>query len=104
MLDQFDRSEIVALSLATGAVKWQVARKELDAWTTPALYAPPGQPAQIVTAGGGLFGGHSVESGARLWTHPGMAPAMVASPVVTGDTHGRLRLRLRLRRRPSPRR
>jgi outer membrane protein assembly factor BamB len=86
VLDQFDRSEIVALSLATGAVQWQVPRKELDAWTTPALYAPAGQAAQIVTAGGGLFGGHSVESGARLWTHPGMAPAMVASPVVTGDT------------------
>ena len=58
----------------------------VDAWTTPALYAPPGQPAQIVTAGGGMFGGHSVESGARLWTDKGMAPAMVASPVVTGDT------------------
>jgi outer membrane protein assembly factor BamB len=86
VLDQFERSQIVALSLATGAVQWEVARKELDAWTTPALYAPAGQPAQIVTAGGGSFGGHAVESGARLWTHPGMAPAMVASPVVTGDT------------------
>ena len=67
-------------------MQWQVARQEMDAWATPALYAPPGQPAQIVTAGGGQFGGHSVESGARLWTHAGMAPAMVASPVVTGDT------------------
>ncbi|MEO5823797.1 MAG: PQQ-binding-like beta-propeller repeat protein, partial [Vicinamibacteraceae bacterium] len=86
VLDQFERSEIVALSLATGAVQWKKARAETDAWTTPALYAPQGQPAQIVTAGGGSFGGHSVESGARLWTHPGMAPAMVASPVVTGDT------------------
>jgi outer membrane protein assembly factor BamB len=86
VLDQIDGSEIVALSLATGAVAWQVARQELDAWATPALYAPPGQPPQIVTAGAGMFGGHSVETGARLWTHKGMAPAMVASPVVTGDT------------------
>jgi outer membrane protein assembly factor BamB len=86
VLDQFEGSEIVALSLATGAVQWKIARSETDAWTTPALYAPPGQAAQIVTAGGGSFGGHSVESGARLWTHKGMAPAMVASPVVTGDT------------------
>jgi outer membrane protein assembly factor BamB len=86
VLDQFEGSQIVALSLATGADQWQVARRETDAWTTPALYAPPGEPAQIVTAGGGQFGGHSVESGTRLWTHPGMAPAMVASPVVTGDT------------------
>jgi len=86
VLDQFEGSKIVALSLATGAVQWEVARQEIDAWSTPALYAPAGQPAQIVTAGGGLFGGHSVASGARLWTHPGMAPAMVASPVVIGDT------------------
>jgi outer membrane protein assembly factor BamB len=86
VLDQFEKSEIVALSLATGAVQWQVARGETDAWTTPALYTPAGQAPQIVTAGGGQFGGHSVQSGSRLWTHPGMAPAMVASPVVTGDT------------------
>jgi outer membrane protein assembly factor BamB len=86
VLDQFEGSEIVALALATGTVQWQVARRETDAWTTPAVYAPPGQPAQIVTAGGGQFGGHSVESGSRLWSHPGMAPAMVASPVVIGDT------------------
>jgi outer membrane protein assembly factor BamB len=86
VLDQIEGSEIVALSLATGAVQWKVAREELDAWSTPALYSPPEQPPQIVTAGGGLFGGHSVASGARLWTHTGMAPAMVASPVVTGDT------------------
>jgi outer membrane protein assembly factor BamB len=86
VLDQFEGSKIVALSLATGAVQWEVARAEIDAWTTPVLYAPAGQSPQIVTAGGGLFGGHAVETGARLWTHPGMAPAMVASPVVSGDT------------------
>ena len=67
-------------------MQWTTPRSETDAWTTPVLYAPPGQPPQIVTAGGGQFGGHAVESGERLWTHKGMAPAMVASPVVTGDT------------------
>jgi outer membrane protein assembly factor BamB len=86
VLDQMEHSEIVALSLATGAVQWQVAREEMEAWATPALYAPAGQPAQIITAGGGQFGGHAVASGARLWTQAGLAPTMVASPVVTGDT------------------
>jgi outer membrane protein assembly factor BamB len=88
VLDQVEQpSEIVALSLVAGAVQWRVPRPEkIEAWATPVLYAPRGQPAQIVTAGGGLFGGHAVESGARLWTHPGVAPTMVASPVVTGDT------------------
>jgi outer membrane protein assembly factor BamB len=86
VLDQIEGSNIVALSLAKGEVQWQVARQEFDAWTTPALYAPAGQPAQIVTASSGAFAGHAVDSGARLWSHAGMAPAMVASPVVTGDT------------------
>jgi hypothetical protein len=78
--------QIIALSLATGGVAWEIARTEFDAWTTPVLYAPPGQPPQIVTAGAGQFGAHAVDSGARLWTHSGLAPSMVASPVVTGDT------------------
>lgn len=84
--DQMQRSTIVALSLASGEVQWEQARSEDEAWSTPALYAPAGRPAQIVTAGGGRFGGHAADTGARLWTHDGMAPAMVASPVVTGDT------------------
>ena len=86
VLDKMEHSEIVALSLATGAVQWRVPRQEMEAWATPALNAPAGQPAQIVTAGGGQFGGHAVASGARLWTQAGLAPTMVASPVVTGDT------------------
>jgi outer membrane protein assembly factor BamB len=86
VLDQFERSAIVALSLKTGEVKWQVARHEVESWSTPVLYAPQGKPPQIVTAGGGSFGGHAVETGERLWTHPGMAPVMVASPIVQGDT------------------
>jgi outer membrane protein assembly factor BamB len=85
VLDQVEHSEIIALSLATGAVQWRVPRQEMEAWATPALYAPAGQPAQIVTAGGGQFGGHAVTSGARLWTQAGLAPTMVASPVVNGD-------------------
>ena len=52
------------------------SRAERDP-THAALIEPDGQ---IVTAGSGLFGGHAVESGVRLWTHPGVAPTMVASP------------------------
>jgi outer membrane protein assembly factor BamB len=87
VLDQLEGPEIVALSLVTGAVKWRVPRLErTEASTTPVLYAAPGQSVQIVTAGSGLFGGHAAESGDRLWTYPGVAPTMVASPVVTGNT------------------
>jgi outer membrane protein assembly factor BamB len=86
VLDQFEGSSIVALSVKNGAVQWQAARQELEAWATPVIYAPKGQPPQIVTAGGGVFGGHAVKNGARLWTHASGAPVTVASPVVMGDT------------------
>ncbi len=86
VLDQFDRSSIVALSLATGEVMWDVPRHETDAWATPFVYDPPGSAPQVVTAGAGQFGGHALVTGERLWSHKGLAPAMVASPVMAGTT------------------
>ena len=96
VLDQIESSSIVALSLATGEVQWTTPRSETDAWATPVLYERAGSTPQIVTAGGGQYGAHALGTGERLWTHKGLAPAIVASPVVVGDTRGRLRLRLRL--------
>jgi len=86
VLDQIERSSIVALSLATGEVQWTKSRSETDAWATPVLYERTGSAPQIVTAGGGQYGAHAVGTGERLWTHKGLAPAIVASPVVVGDT------------------
>lgn len=86
VLDQIERSEIVALSLATGDVLWTKPRSETDAWATPVLYERPGSAPQIVTAGGGQYGAHALGTGERLWTHKGLAPAIVASPVMVGDT------------------
>ena len=86
VLDQFDRSSIVALSLASGEVQWATPRTEMDSWATPVLYQRAGVAPQIVTAGGGEYGGHAIASGERLWTHKGLAPAIVASPVLVGDT------------------
>ncbi len=86
VLDQIESSSIVALSLATGEVQWTTPRSETDAWTTPVLYERAGSTPQIVTAGGGQYGAHALGTGERLWTHKGLAPAIVASPVVVGDT------------------
>ena len=85
VLDQIERSSIVALSLATGAVQWEAPRLETDAWATPFVYDPAGTTAQVITAGAGQFGGHALDNGRRLWSHKGMAPAIVASPVMAGD-------------------
>jgi outer membrane protein assembly factor BamB len=86
VLDQLENSAIVALSLASGEVQWTTPRTETDSWSTPVLYERTGAATQIVTAGGGQYGGHAVATGERLWTHKRLAPAIVASPVVTGDT------------------
>ncbi len=86
VLDQFDDSSIVALSLSAGTVQWRTQRTETDSWATPVLYERAGAAPQLVTAASGQYGGHAVDTGARLWTHKGLAPAIVASPVVVGDT------------------
>lgn len=86
VLDQTDRSSIVALSLATGHVQWETQRDETDAWATPLVYDPTGTAPQVVTAGAGQYGAHALGTGERLWSHKGLAPAIVASPVMTGTT------------------
>ena len=84
VLDQFDGSSIVALSLASGEVQWTQPRTETDGWSTPLVYEAAGVPPQIVTASAGQYGAHAVATGERLWSHGGLAPAIVASPVVAG--------------------
>jgi outer membrane protein assembly factor BamB len=86
VLDQTDRSSIVALSLSTGQVNWETPRTETDAWATPLVYEPTGSAPQVVTAGAGQYGAHALGTGERLWSHKGLAPAIVASPVMTGNT------------------
>jgi outer membrane protein assembly factor BamB len=86
VLDQIDRSSIVALSLSTGEVQWETPRGETDAWATPLVYDPTGNAPQVVTAGAGQYGAHALATGQRLWSHKGLAPAIVASPVMTGNT------------------
>ena len=85
VLDQIERSSIVALSLENGAVQWEAVRAEADAWATPLVYDAAGVTPQIITAGAGQYGGHALGDGRRLWSHKGMAPAIVASPVMAGD-------------------
>ena len=86
VLDQIERSSIVALSLATGEVTWDIPRLETDAWATPLVYEPLGTAPQVVTAGAGQYGAHALATGERLWSHKGLAPAIVASPVMNGTT------------------
>jgi outer membrane protein assembly factor BamB len=83
--DQGDESYIAAFDRRNGEVRWKTMRIERDGWASPVLYEPAGAAPQILTATRGYLGSHRVSDGARAWTHPGLSPAVVASPIMDGD-------------------
>nr|MDQ3421205.1 PQQ-binding-like beta-propeller repeat protein [Acidobacteriota bacterium] len=85
-IDQTTGSYLAAFDPATGAQVWKVARAEGDSWATPVHFTPPKGTRAILTAGSGQFGAHAAKDGVRLWSQPGLSPALVASPVLAGDT------------------
>ena len=84
--DQNYGSYIAAFDPANGELKWKVAREEGAGWATPLLYAREDRTPQIVTASRGFFGAHSLSDGKRIWGMKEIPPAIVASPIVHGDT------------------
>lgn len=79
-VDQVDASYVAAFGMKDGELKWKTPRAETESWATPVVHG-----SQIITTGAGQMGGHLPESGKRAWTKLGLSPAIVASPVVTGD-------------------
>lgn len=84
--DQTSGSYLAAFQPATGELLWKASRAEHDSWATPLYFQPQDGAAVILTASGAQFGAHSMTDGSRLWSHPGLSPAIVASPVVVKDT------------------
>jgi outer membrane protein assembly factor BamB len=84
--DQWENSYIAAFSLETGEMRWKTAREESESWGTPLLYEAPGSPPRIVTVSRGMLGIHEAADGRRTASLSGMAIAVVASPVIDGDT------------------
>jgi outer membrane protein assembly factor BamB len=80
--DQLIGSYIAAFDRGSGEMRWKIAREESEGWATPLLYDPPCSPPLILTAGQGRYGAHRVADGKRVFTHAGLGPAMVASPVL----------------------
>ncbi len=85
LADQLESSFIAAFDRTNGEMKWKTPREEGEGWATPLLYTPPAGAPQILTIGRGLFGAHSVSTGKRLASVPQFSPAVVASPVLSGD-------------------
>ena len=84
--DQISNSYIAAFDRRNGEIRWKTARQESEGWGTPLLYTPPGSEPLILTAGQGQYGAHRVADGKRVFSHPGLSPGMVASPVLDHDT------------------
>jgi outer membrane protein assembly factor BamB len=85
-IDQMEGSYIAAYSASSGKQRWKVAREESESWGTPILYDRPGADPQIITVGANHIGGHRVADGKRTFSFPGASPAIVASPLIDGNT------------------
>lgn len=83
--DQIRGSYIAAFDRRNGEMRWKTAREESEGWATPLLYQAPCSSPLILTAGQGRYGAHRIADGKRMFTQPGLSPAMVASPVLSGD-------------------
>ncbi len=84
--DQRYGSYIAAFDPANGEIQWRMERQESDGWATPLIYEREGEAPQIVTASRGWFGAHNLSDGKRLWGLKKLPPAIVASPIVDGNT------------------
>lgn len=86
LVDQISDSYIAAFDRRNGELRWKTAREESEGWATPLLFNPPGSAPLILTAGPGQYGAHRLADGKRIFSQPGLSPAMVASPVLDRDT------------------
>jgi len=84
--DQMRGSYIAAFDRGNGEMRWRTPREESESWTTPVIYDAACSPPLILTAGQGRYGAHRLADGKRMFTQPGLCPAMIASPVLAGET------------------
>jgi outer membrane protein assembly factor BamB len=78
---------LMAVDAATGKVRWRVERRETgyEGYSSPAIYEPAGQPAQVILGVANRIEAYSLASGEPVWWFRGLAYFPVASPVVNGD-------------------
>lgn len=78
---------IVAADAKTGKVRWRNQRTEVrfEGYTTPILYEPKGEPAQLVVLGANRVDSFAVSTGERLWFVGGLAFYPVGSPVIANN-------------------
>lgn len=78
--DHQGQSFIVALDKKTGEERWRQPRSEIDTWATPLVATVNGK-TQVVTGAMNKMYGYDLETGAVLWTGPGLTMNPIPSPV-----------------------
>ena len=85
--DQNTQSFIVAVGQGDGRVRWKTPRPEAHSGhSTPILYTPPGESAQIVVPGSFLLTAYAPRTGEKIWWVRGLCFELKSTPVVSGDT------------------
>ena len=85
--DQRSGSFAVALNKNSGRVLWRVERKQglTEAYSTPAIYAPPDGKRQLIVTGAYRVDGYDLETGENLWWIGRQGNYPIGSPVLLGD-------------------
>jgi outer membrane protein assembly factor BamB len=82
--DDRSRPFIIAVDTATGKTRWRIDRKDTtyEGYSTPVVYEPKGQPAQVVVLGAHRIDAYDLKSGEMVWWFKGIAYFPIASPVI----------------------
>lgn len=75
---------VAAFEAATGREKWRQQRDEPTTWVTP-LVVTVGGKAQVIVPATNRIVAYDLESGAEVWTAPGLTMNVIPTPVSAGD-------------------
>ena len=80
-VDHAAGSYIGGFNAENGEFVWKTTRSETDSWATPVVHQ-----SQVITVGARMLGAYKTRNGEYTAGATGLAAAMVASPVIGGDT------------------
>jgi outer membrane protein assembly factor BamB len=87
VVDQDTDSYLLAVQAKDGKVKWKHPRPGVThSFSTPIVWEPKGQPAQLIVSGSFRVTGYQIQTGEPVWWASGMAWQAKTHPVIGNDT------------------